>query len=155
MYLVVLKCIQSLLGLTFNEVQSVRSRLDSDSTDIVRKRDTIALLSNTKHLWSEGSANELSTHGPLALRAIFIVVVVGKIVKMVSDSRTVLGVEVGIDLVEDVEWRGIGGLNGKDEGQTAQTCEHVSISSDSTRAVTYSSVLHSIAGCAADRHACC
>ena len=35
--------------------------------------------------------------------------------------RPVLRIQVGVDLVEEVEWRRIAGLNGKDQGESTQT----------------------------------
>jgi hypothetical protein len=40
---------------------------------------------------------------------------------MFSDSSAVLSIEVGVDFVEEVEGCGIGGLDGEDERQRAET----------------------------------
>jgi hypothetical protein len=39
-----------------------------------------------------------------------------------GDGCTVLGVEVGVDFVEEIEWGGVALLDGEDEGKGAQTC---------------------------------
>lgn len=41
---------------------------------------------------------------------------------MVGDGGTVLGVEVGVDFVEEVEGGGVALLDGEDEGEGAEAC---------------------------------
>lgn len=41
---------------------------------------------------------------------------------MVGDGGAVLGVEVGVDFVEEVEGCGVALLDGEDEGEGAETC---------------------------------
>lgn len=46
--------------------------------------------------------------------------------QVVSDCGTVLCIQIGVDLIEDVEWCRVCCLNGEDQSKTAQTCgKHV------------------------------
>jgi len=43
-------------------------------------------------------------------------------VEDLRDGGAVLRVEVGVDLVEEVEGRGVAALDGEDEGECAEAC---------------------------------
>lgn len=67
-----------------------------------------------QHLRSERGADELP-----------VLVALADVVQVVGHRGTVLGVEVGVNLIEEVEGRGIALLDGEDEGQGTETwdCE--------------------------------
>lgn len=46
----------------------------------------------------------------------------GDVTEVVGDGGTVLGVEVGVDFVKEVEGGGVALLDGEDEGEGAETC---------------------------------
>lgn len=62
-----------------------------------------------QHFRPEGGADELSIGR------------VGDRLEHLRDCRSVLGVQVGINLVEEIEGRGIASLNSKDEGKRTKT----------------------------------
>lgn len=66
------------------------------------------------HLRSESRANELAT--PFAALAAF----AAELAQHLRDGGAVLRVEVCVDLVEEVEGRGVALLDGEDEGERAQ-----------------------------------
>ena len=71
------------------------------------ERDTVALISHKQHLRSEGRADELAAHSTCSVLCIFTALLSGDLLEHLCDSGTVLGVEVCIDFVEEVEGRRI------------------------------------------------
>lgn len=63
-----------------------------------------------QHLRAEGGADELGS-----------LVAATDVAQVVRDRSAVLRIEVGVDLVEEVEGRGVALLDGKDEGEGAET----------------------------------
>jgi hypothetical protein len=66
-----------------------------------------------QHFRSEGSADELSVSR------------VGDGLEHLCNSCTVLGIQIGIDLIEQVEWRGITSLNGENECESTKTYDRI------------------------------
>lgn len=62
-----------------------------------------------KHFRSKGSANELAVG---LFRDRF---------EHLSNSSTILGIEVGVDFIKEVKWCGITRLDGENESQGAKT----------------------------------
>jgi hypothetical protein len=79
------------------------------------ERDTVALISHKQHLRSESRADELSAHGAGAVLGVLAALLSGDLLEHLCDSGTVLGVEVCIDFVEEVEGCGITLLDSEDE----------------------------------------
>jgi hypothetical protein len=85
------------------------------------ERDAIAFVGHEQHLRSERCADELSAHGAGAVVRVLAALLRGDLLEHLCDSRAVLGVEVGIDFVEEVEGGGIALLDGEDKGEGTQT----------------------------------
>jgi hypothetical protein len=83
------------------------------------KRNTIALISNQQHLRPESRANELSTHAPSAIFVILGALLLGYFLEHLRDGGSVLGVEVRVDFVEEVEGCGVALLDCEDECEGA------------------------------------
>lgn len=73
------------------------------------KADTIAFLGHMQHLRPEGGADKLPVRR------------VRDRLQHLSHRRPVLGVKVGVDFVEKVEWSGVAGLDGEYEGKGTKT----------------------------------
>ena len=71
------------------------------------ERDTVALVSHKQHLRSESRADELAAHSTCSVLGILAALLSGDLLEHLCDSGTVLGVEVCIDFVEEVEGRRI------------------------------------------------
>lgn len=76
-----------------------------NTTRLPPETHTIALLRDQQHLGPERRADELP--------------VVGLLLEHQGDGGAVLRVEVGVDLVEEVEGGGVAGLDGEYEGEGA------------------------------------
>jgi len=83
--------------------------------------NTIALIRNEQHLRSERRADELSTHAACAVLGVLAALLRGNLLEHLRDRRAVLGVEVGVNFIEEVEGCWIALLDGEDEGEGAQT----------------------------------
>ena len=79
------------------------------------ERDTVALVSHKQHLRSESRADELAAHSTCSVLGILAALLSGDLLEHLCNSGTVLGVEVCIDFVEEVEGCGITLLNSEDE----------------------------------------
>ena len=130
-------------NLALHELQRILPADDANVAGLLLVPDTIALIRHLDHLRSESRADELTSR----LR---------RLVQHLRDRRTVLRVEVGIDLVEKVERRRIGGLDGEDKLECAQTGRMlVAEQNEINGPKTYSSVHRSTAESSAARRACC
>lgn len=83
------------------------------------KRNTVSLIRNQYHLGSESGADELPTHRAFLAVSTSLGLLLGDGLKHLGDGGTVLGIEVGVDLVEEVEGRGVALLDCEDEGESA------------------------------------
>jgi hypothetical protein len=101
------------LCLSLNELQCLFNRHGSYRADTIRKSHSITLLSHSQHLRTESSAYELSTLVFVDCRR--------QLVEMLSHCCSILCVEIGVNLIEQVERRGITCLDGEDQCQGAQT----------------------------------
>ena len=99
--------------LLLHEFQCLLSRHHIDRTGLLSEADAVALLRNMQHLRAEGGADELSIGG------------VRDRLEHLRDGGSVLGVEVGVDLVEEVEWGGVTSLDGEDQREGAETCRNL------------------------------
>ena len=87
------------------------------------ERDTVALVSHKQHLRSESRANELAAHAAVAIVRVGAALLCRDLLEHLGDGCAVLGVEVCVDFVEEVEWRRITLLDGEDEGKGTQAWE--------------------------------
>lgn len=88
--------------LLLDELQGLLFRHHVDRAGLVPEADAVALLRHVQHLRAEGRADELAVGG---LR---------DGLEHLRHGGPVLGVEVGVDLVEEVERGRVAGLNGED-----------------------------------------
>jgi hypothetical protein len=102
------------LSLALHELQRFLYRNCSYRGDAIRECHTITLLGHSQHLRSECRADELP--------ALVLVHCGRQLVEMFSDCSSILRIEVGINLIEEIEWRWITCLDGEDQRQGAQTC---------------------------------
>ena len=93
--------------LPLDELQRSLLAHNTDTTRLLLVADRIALVGHEQHLRSESGANEL----PISRR----------FRQQLRNSSAILGVEVGIDFVKEVERRRVRGLNSKDERKSTQT----------------------------------
>lgn len=119
-----------LLGLRFNKVECILLGLLSNRADIVGEADAEAFVRDPQHFRPEGRANELSALRPVVAVRGILVCSVGKVQEMIGDGRPVLGIQVRVDLVEDVEGSRVGGLDGENQGKTAETYRNKSCQSN-------------------------
>lgn len=101
--------------LTLHELQCFLSAYNTNSTCLPLKTDTVALLRHEQHLGPEGRADELARSSLVAVTRN------RQTVEMVRDGCAVLRIEVGVDLVKEVEWGRIAGLDGEDECEGTET----------------------------------
>lgn len=87
--------------LLLHKLQRFLARHHVNRTGLVAETDTVALLRHMQHLRSESSTDELPIRR------------VRDGLQHLRDSRTVLRIEVGIDLVEQIERCRIAGLDGE------------------------------------------
>jgi hypothetical protein len=85
------------------------------------ERDTITLIRYKQHLWSECCTDKLSAHATCSAILLRGVLLCGDFFKHLGDSGSVLGVEVCVDFVKEVEWSGIALLDSEDEREGAET----------------------------------
>ena len=97
------------LRLSLNKVQRIQLADTVDRTCLVAERHTVAFVCHMHNLGTESGANEL--------RADF----VGDRREEGSNGGTVLGIEIGVDLVEDDHRATFRRLKGKDEAEGAKT----------------------------------
>ena len=86
------------------------------------ERNTIALIRHEQHLRSESRADELSTHAARTSVCILGTLLSGDFLEHLCYSCAVLGIEIGVDFIEEVERSWIALLNCEDEGEGTQTC---------------------------------
>lgn len=98
--------------LSFDKVQSVLAIHDIDTARLVGVAHSVAFLSHHDHLRPERRADKL----PTAVRGL------RQRLQHAGDCSPVLRIQVGIDFIKKVEWRGIALLDGEDEGKGAETC---------------------------------
>ena len=118
------------------------------------ERNTVTFISDKQHLRSEGRADELSAHGAGTVVRILAALLRGDLLEHLRDGCAVLGVEICVDFVEEVEWCGIALLDCENEGKGTQTwvlLENVG----KVDGMTHSSVHRSIAGSVVAHRACC
>jgi hypothetical protein len=84
---------------------------DINTARFVGISDTITLVCFVNHFWPESGANKLST--------VFIAGSFRQVFEHLSDSSSVLRVQVGIDFIKEIEWRWITALNGKNKTERA------------------------------------
>jgi len=91
-----------------------------NSTSLVMERNAVALVCHKQHLRSESCANELSTHASCV--AIILRGLLSRdVLKHLCNGGTILGVEVCVDFIEEIEGRRIALLDCKDESEGAET----------------------------------
>jgi hypothetical protein len=95
--------------LFFYKLQRLLPLYYIDGTRFAPETNTIALLRNEEHFWPESCADKLAVGR------------IGDGLEHLRDGSTVLGVEIGVDLVKEIEWSGITGLDGEDESERAKT----------------------------------
>jgi hypothetical protein len=95
--------------LTFHKVQCLFSRDTVDVAVLVPESDTIALVRNKDNLGSERGTDELRTR------------LFRDGVEKTSDSRTVLGVQIGVHLIKNDHGTGLCLLKCKDQAESTQT----------------------------------
>lgn len=110
-----------LLRLTFDKVQRIFTRFHSDAADIGCEGNAIHLFRHQQHLRSESRANKLTSSRLLSVIIWFFIRSTSQVLQMICHCCSILSVEVSINLVKDVEWRGISFLNSKDESQRTET----------------------------------
>jgi hypothetical protein len=109
------------LGLALNEIQRILLRLLPYAADVIPEPHAKAHVRNPEHFRSESRTDEL-TSGRSSFSILgFILRPVGEVQEVISHSCSILRVEIGINLVKDVEWCWVCGLDGEDEGKTAKT----------------------------------
>jgi hypothetical protein len=104
------------------ESQSLLSTHSINTTRLVMERNTIALIRHEQHLRSESRADKLSTHTARTSICILGTLLGGDFLEHLCYSCAVLGIEIGVDFIEEVEGSGITLLNCEDEGESTQTC---------------------------------
>tara|TARA_R110002060_G_scaffold77675_1_gene89436 strand:+ start:2162 stop:2422 length:261 start_codon:yes stop_codon:yes gene_type:complete len=85
------------------------------------ERDTIALIGNEQHLGSESRTDELAAHATSTIISILAALLGRDFLEHLCNGGSILCIKIGIDLVEEVERCWIALLDGKDEGESAQT----------------------------------
>lgn len=98
--------------LPLHEIQRGLPIHHSNTTRLITIPYTIAFLRDKQHLRAEGRADEL---------AAAVVCALGQGLEHVGDGGAVLGVEIGVDLVEEVERSRVALLDGEDESEGAET----------------------------------
>ncbi len=102
-----------LLLLPLNKLQRLIPPHHNHTTTLIPQiPNPIALLRHEQHLRAKSGTDELP---PARIGGS-----VGDGSKHVGDGGAVLGVEVGVDFVEEVEGRGVALLDGEDEGEGAE-----------------------------------
>jgi hypothetical protein len=85
------------------------------------ERNSITLVRHQQHLGSKRCTDELSTHtsslGVVALS----ILLIRDLLQHLRDRRSVLCVKIGVDLVKEVEGRGIALLDCEDKGKGTKT----------------------------------
>lgn len=93
--------------LPFDELEGILLVHNTNVAGLLLVTDTVALVCDVDHLRPESGADELPT-----LR---------RLVQHLRHGSSILCVEIGVDLVEEIEGRGIRSLNGKDQSKRAKT----------------------------------
>jgi len=89
------------------------------------ERNAVAFISDEQHLRSEGCADELSAHGACTVLGVLATLLRGDLLEHLCHGGTILGVEIRVDFVEEVEGSGIALLDCEDEGEGTQTWERL------------------------------
>lgn len=103
--------------LTIHKSQCLLTTHGINTTRLVVECDAITLVCHQQHLGSESGTDELAAHA--CALAILTVLLCRDLLEHLSNCGTVLGVEVGIDFVEEVEGCWIALLDRKDKCQCA------------------------------------
>ena len=98
--------------LTIHKSQCLLTTHSVNTTCLVVECDTVALVCHKQHLGSEGSADELAAHA--CALAILTVLLCRDFLEHLSYCGTILGVEVGVDFIEEIEGSWIALLDCKD-----------------------------------------
>lgn len=85
------------------------------------ERDAITFISNKQHLRPESRADELTAHATRAIISVLAALLGRDFLEHLCYGCTVLSIEIGVDLVKEVKWRGIALLDRKDESKGTQT----------------------------------
>lgn len=119
------------LGLSLDEFQCPLPRHGIDAADAVGEGDSVAFFCHPQHLGAEGGADELRAGGTWICRvcgllALLPAACVGGTGRaeggqVFGHGGTILGVEIGIDFVENVEGCWVGGLDGENQGKRTET----------------------------------
>lgn len=121
---------QTLLLLPLHKLQRLILPHHDDATALVAQiPHPVALLRHEQHLGPEGGADELAAAGLAGP--------VGDGPQHVGDGGAVLGVEVGVDFVKEVEGGRVALLDGEDEGEGAEAWGFCTVGQSSAR-LTYS-----------------
>jgi len=86
------------------------------------ERNTIALIRHKQHLRPESRADKLSTHTARTSICILGTLLGRDFLEHLCYGCAVLGIEIGVDFIEEVERSWIALLNCEDEGEGTQTC---------------------------------
>jgi hypothetical protein len=86
--------------LTIHKSQCLFPAYSVNATRLVVECDTVALIRNKQHLGSESRANKLSAHATCSVLGVLATLLSGDFLQHLSNSCTVLGVEVCIDFVK-------------------------------------------------------
>lgn len=95
--------------LLLHKLERLLARHDVDGTGLLSEANAVALLCHMQHLRSERGADELAVGG------------VGDGLEHLRHCRSVLRIQVGINLIEQIERRWVAGLDGEDERKSAET----------------------------------
>lgn len=105
-----------LRGLPIDESQCFLPTDRIDTTRLVVEGHTVALVCHEEHLGPESSADKLATHAITVLPVTSLGALLGGyLFKHLCDRGTVLGVEVGINLIKQVEWCWVALLDREDK----------------------------------------
>jgi hypothetical protein len=108
--------------LPLHKLQRLLPTHDINATRLISpKHDTVAFIRHKDHLWPEGRANELSRHATRTVLRTLTTLLLRNRLEHLCDCSAVLGVEVGIDFVEEIEGCGVALLDGEDKGESAET----------------------------------
>jgi hypothetical protein len=103
--------------LPIHESQSLLPTHSINTTRLVMERNTIALIRHEQHLWSESRADKLSAHTARTSICILGTLLGGDFLEHLCYSCAVLGIEIGVDFIEEVEGSWIALLDCEDKGQ--------------------------------------
>lgn len=79
------------------------------------------LVRDVQHFRAERSADKLPSHRPIVFVRGILISSVGEVQQVVCNGCSILRIEIGVNFIENIEWRRVGGLDGENQGKTAQT----------------------------------